>query len=1348
MTVETLGEDFDEGPDAFLDSAAVMENLDLVISSDTAIAHLAGALGRPVWVALKHVPDWRWMLERPDSPWYPTMRLFRQRARGDWKGVFAEIEREVIDYLGQRDSSKTTTLQGGSPPKPSEDPLAKQLQIKFQQAMALHQKGQLLEADAIYQEILQAQPQHFDSLNLSGLIALQTGNHELAVQLIGKAIRANPEVASAYNYLGNAQHGLKRLNEAVASYDKALALNIRYAEAYNNRGNTLRNLDRLGEAVADFDQALSLNPDYAEAYYNRGNVLKDLKRLDEAVASYGRALELNPNFLEAYVNRGNVLRDLKRLDEAVASYDKAISLNSNSPEAYNNRGVALRDLDQPDEALASYEKALSLQSGYAEAHNNRGNVLRDLQRPDEALASYNQALSLNPDYAEAYNNRGTAQKDLKRPDEALASYDEALSLKPDYAEAHNNRGMALLLVGRFELGWRDYEWRKLMKEPSGNRSFAKPAWLGKEPIAGKTVLIHAEQGLGDTIQFCRYLPLLEKAGAKVLLLPQGPLSQLMRSLPCSAQILNADDPAATFDYHCPLLSLPLAFNTTLQTIPSQMPYLQADPERVDRWKHRLGRIGFKIGVAWQGTSKAKVDIGRSFAVSELFGLSQLAGVRLISLQKAEGREQLDHLPAGMTVETLGEDFDEGPDAFLDSAAVMENLDLVISSDTAIAHLAGALGRPVWVALKHVPDWRWMLERPDSPWYPTMRLFRQRARGDWKGVFAEIEREVIDYLGQRDSSKTTTLQGGSPTKPSEDPLAKQLQIKFQQAMALHQKGQLLEADAIYQEILQAQPQNFDSLQMGGVFAAQSGNYELAARLLREAIKVNADVASAHNNLANALFELRQLDEAVASYGKALALRPDYAAAYNNRGNALLGLNRLDEALADFDKALSLKADFWSAHYGRGNVLKDLRRFDEALAHYDKALALKPDYLAAHVNRGTVLQGFKRLEEALGSYEQALLLDPDHAHAHNNRGNALLELKRLDEAVASYDKALSLKPDYAEAYNNRAAALQDLEQFGAALSCYDKALEINPGYVEAHCNRGNALLRLKRLEEALSSYDKAMSLDPEYNSLFGTFLHTKMMLCEWLSLSECLTKLEADLSATHKVIPPLAVLGLLDLPELQRKAAQVYAQAKYPRSQVLGPIKRRPPDGKIRVGYYSADFHNHATAYLVAELFEAHDTDEFQLYAFSFGPEAHDDMRRRISAAFHQFIDVRGKSDREVAELSRELGIDIAIDLKGFTQDSRPGVFAGLRSASDQLSWLSRNYGRRIHRLHYRRQDRHTGGQQVLLHGEGRLFAAQLSGEQFEAADFRSRPHQAGTWTAGLWVCLLLLQQQLQDTARDL
>jgi len=615
----------------------------------------------------------------------------------------------------------------------------------YREAHELHQTGNLDEAERLYKVILDNDPNHAAVLEALGRICLQRGRWEEAMQMIGLSLAIDANQPHALNNLGIILHKLERLDEALFSYERAIELKPDYAVAYCNRGNTLQQLKRFDAALASHNKAIALKPEFAEAHSNRGNVLREIKRLYEALSSYDKAIALKPSYAEAYNNRGNVLGELKRYYEALFSYDRAIALKPDYAEAFNHRGTVLSKLKRHYEALLSCERAIALKPDYAEAFNNRGGILGALGRFDEALLSHDEAIALKPDYAEAYSNRGNVLAELKRLDEALASHDKAIALEPEVAESYWNRSLSHLLSGNLEVGWRDYEWRKKKQEPDGNRTFPQPGLPGKEYISGRKILVYSEQGLGDTIQFCRYIRSLNEAGAKPLFAPQIKLKRLMKSLDADFDMVEVEDKSLEFDFHCPLLSLPFVLNTNIETVPNQVPYLHAESERIDYWAGEIGLHGFKIGICWQGAIR-EIDMGRSFPVAEFLRISKIPDVRLINLHLGAGISQLENLPSGMNVEVLGEAFDAGPDAFLDTAAVIKLCDLVITSDTAVAHLAGALGATTWVALKQVPDWRWMLDRPDSPWYPGMRLFRQPVRDDWQSVFLEIEKELRVITG--------------------------------------------------------------------------------------------------------------------------------------------------------------------------------------------------------------------------------------------------------------------------------------------------------------------------------------------------------------------------------------------------------------------------------------------------------------------------------------------------------------------------------------------------------------------------------------------------------------------------
>ncbi|MDA9308783.1 tetratricopeptide repeat-containing glycosyltransferase family protein [Amylibacter sp.] len=382
---------------------------------------------------------------------------------------------------------------------------------------------------------------------------------------------------------------------------------------------------------------------------------------------------------------------------------------------------------------------------YADAYSNMGTVLQEQSKLEEAIEAYNKALSIKPDFAIAYSNMGNALKDQGKLEEAIKAHNKALTIKPDFATAHHNLSLALLSNGRLKEGLEEYEWRLRKKKRTVAPARANFIWDGKQSLNNKRFVAYEEQGLGDIIQFCRYLPFLEQKGADVTFKVRPALHALLQTLDSDITFSTTDPDETQIDFEAPLMSLPHLFKTHLDTIPSTNPYLYADHNRTKTWGERLRTDRFKIGICWQG-SKTKVDVGRSFPLSLFEGISKAPDVELISLHKGEGERQIDGI--GFDLTTLGADFDSGDDAFIDTAAVMMNCDLIITSDTAVAHLAGALGCQTWVVLKHVPDWRWMLDRSDSPWYSTMTLYRQKTPGDWACVFDAINQNLPILINQR------------------------------------------------------------------------------------------------------------------------------------------------------------------------------------------------------------------------------------------------------------------------------------------------------------------------------------------------------------------------------------------------------------------------------------------------------------------------------------------------------------------------------------------------------------------------------------------------------------------------
>jgi len=455
---------------------------------------------------------------------------------------------------------------------------------------------------------------------------------------------------------------------------------------------------------------------------------------------YETVLKTQPRHVDALNQLGIILARAGNPKRAVALFDRAIAADPQNAAALSNRGLALQGLEQWEAALESLNRALVIRPAFPAACFNRGNVLMELDRLHDALASYDQAISLKADYPEAYLNRGVLLKELGRLDAAVASFDQAVRLRADYANAHLNKSFALLLRGDFARGWPLYEWRRKVggditeKRP---RELSQPCWLGNESIAGKTILLHAEQGFGDTLQFCRYATFVAGLGARVIAEVQPPLLTLLSSLDGVVQTVARGTPLPDFDMHCPMMSLPLALKTTLGTIPHAPRYLQADPVKVAGWRNRLGeKTRPRVGLVWSGSATHRRDRNRSVALAQW--LPHLPpGPHYVSLQKALREADRKTLRAAPHVRHHGAELHD----FSDTAALCECLDLVISVDTSVAHLAAALGRETWILLPAGGDWRWLLERTDSPWYPTATLYRQQTLGEWNDVLARVGSEL-------------------------------------------------------------------------------------------------------------------------------------------------------------------------------------------------------------------------------------------------------------------------------------------------------------------------------------------------------------------------------------------------------------------------------------------------------------------------------------------------------------------------------------------------------------------------------------------------------------------------------
>ena len=609
---------------------------------------------------------------------------------------------------------------------PPEEPIA--------QARALHQQGQLEAALALYAEVLAAHPDSAEAHYRRANVLKDQGGLDAAVAGYDQAISLKPDYAHALCNRAVVLGQLQRVPEALASYDRAIAVDPTDALAQCNRAMLLVATGQKDAALQGFDNAIAHNANLFPAHFGRAALLQERKQWSASLASYDKAIALNAGDLLAQLNRAIVLRQLERWADALSSYDRVIALNGGLAPAHAGRASALEALNRLPEALESYDQALKIDAKDATTHSGRGVVLQKMSRFEAALASYEQAIAADPNYPEAYFNRGTALVDLHDFEGASTSYRKAIVIRPEYAEAHLNLAINLLLLGDYLAAWPEYEWRwRANRGPIQNeeRTFPQPLWRGEHNIAAKTILLHGEQGLGDSLEFCRFAERVAALGARVILEVQRPLSSLFATLRGVTQVIARGDPLPDFDIHCPLLSVPLALRIGLDNVATEFPYLSSDPGKVAAWQERLGpRVKPRIALTWSGSVGAREFSARSFPLGRLIPHlpSELEYIGLQTEIIAADRKTLVEYP-------LIRQFEEEIRGFDNTAALYECLDLVISIDTSATHLAGALGKKAWVLLPFDGDWRWLIGREDSPWYPTVRVFRQTARGDWEGVFA-------------------------------------------------------------------------------------------------------------------------------------------------------------------------------------------------------------------------------------------------------------------------------------------------------------------------------------------------------------------------------------------------------------------------------------------------------------------------------------------------------------------------------------------------------------------------------------------------------------------------------------
>jgi len=566
------------------------------------------------------------------------------------------------------------------------------------------------------------------------------GELSAALALYGEMLESYPASAEIHYRRANVLKDQGSLEAAVAAYADALALKPEDTRALCNQAVVLGLRQKFPEALAGYDRAITVDPNDGLIHCNRAILLNAIGRKDAAAAAFDKAIACNAGLFSAHFGRGALLQERQHWLDSLASYDRAIALNPTDLAAQFNRATVLRQLERWADALAGYDRSLALNADFAQGHGGRALVLQTMGKLDDALASYNQAIAIDSQSAQVYFNRGTLRAERLDFAGASADFQNAIAVDPEFAEAHLNLALISLKIGDYPRGWAHYEWRwHITQGPIRNdkRTFTQPLWLGESDIAGRTLLIYGEQGLGDSLQFCRFGERLSSLGARVVLEVPRPLFSLCATLRGVSEVISHGDRLPAFDCHCPLMSLPLALGVTLETVGVEIPYLHSDPYKVAAWQERLGaKSRPRIGLTWSGSQASRSFSPRSYPLAKL--ISYLPdGFDYFCTQTeitAGDQATLSNFPGIRHFASELKDFS-------DTAALCECLDLVITVDTSIAHLNGALGKPTWVLVPYDGDWRWLTGREDSPWYPAVRLFRQTTRGDWDGVFRRVAEQL-------------------------------------------------------------------------------------------------------------------------------------------------------------------------------------------------------------------------------------------------------------------------------------------------------------------------------------------------------------------------------------------------------------------------------------------------------------------------------------------------------------------------------------------------------------------------------------------------------------------------------
>ena len=1077
----------------FVETAAIIANCGLIITSDTAVAHLAAGMGHPTWLLLVKMAEWRWGMEGERSFWYPSMRLFRQREKGNWTEVMERVATalEVLLSHPKRTSHQELTecpkrVTGSSSGQPGAT--TRTWRKKEQHARKQLQQGHLEEAEVIYRKLIEEGAVSDTIFGNLAAIYGRKGRTQEMIPLLKRAVAINPNYAEAYFNLGIALKEQGNLQAAIDAYRQALAIKTDYADVYNNLGVALQEQGSFQAAINAYRQALAIKPNYPEVYLNLGNALKAQGNLQAAIDAYRQALAINSSYSQAYFNLGIALKEQDDLQAAIDAYRQALAIKPNYPQAYNNLGLALKDQGNLRDAIDAYRQALSIKPNYPAAYSNLGNTLKDYGDLQAAIDAYGQALAIKPNYPQAYNNLANALKEQGDLQAAIDAYRQALAINPDYPEAHCNLSLVQLLSGDYESGWKEYEWRFRAKgNPQPHAHPQVEQWNGSNLAPGESLILVSEQGLGDTLHFMRYVLYLNNTGQSATLCASTKLHDLIRASGITTVIYSPEQAnQITTGKWLPLLSLP----GYLQVRPGHpivhTPYIKVPEQQVDHWRQKLAAEQRPIiGINWSGTLRpapsGKKEDWRSLPLEAFTPIVEKTTVTLLSLQKGDGSEQLADCSFRHRFVGCQEDINQTWD-FVETAAIIANCDLVITSDTAVTHLAAGMGHPTWLLLTQMPEWRWGREGESSFWYPSMRLFRQRERGNWTEVIERVITALEALVSHQELTEfPKKVAGSSSGQPGA--MNRVQREKEQHALEKLQQGHLEEAEVIYRTLIEEGVVSDTIFGNLAAICGMQGRTQEIIPLLKRAISINPNCADIYFNLGIALKGQGDLQAAIDAYRQALIINPNFPEIYYNLGIALKDQGDLQAAIDAYRQALAIKPNYPTAYNNLGIALKDQGDLQAAIDAYRQALAIKPNYPTAYNNLGIALKDQGDLQAAIDAYRQALAIKPNYPTAYNNLGIALKDQGDLQAAIDAYRQALAIKPNYPVAHNNLGIALKDHGDLQAAIDAYRQALAIKPNFSQVYNNLGTALQENGNLQAAIDAYRQALTIKPNFSQVYN-------------------------------------------------------------------------------------------------------------------------------------------------------------------------------------------------------------------------------------------------------------------------